>query len=291
MTRPRCILPEKTYLITRRCSERRFFLRPDAEVTRIFKYVLAIAAERHKIELHAFVAMSNHYHLVLTDRYGQLPDFEQYLNSLLARSINCFRGRWESFWDPDSYSGVELVESEDVLERIVYTVMNPVAASLVTRARRWEGATSIGMVFDEGQSIERPRGFFGKRMPKQGVLKIVPPPRSDEIAPDVLQRMINERVRKAEESRDRTNKVLGMEGVLAQHWNSSPDTFEPRRELNPRVAARRRSARIEALQRSKDWLTRYYVALARFRAGERDVEFPRGTYWMCVKLRCRSAAA
>jgi REP element-mobilizing transposase RayT len=52
-------------MITRRCSERRFFLRPDALVTQIFLYCLGTAAAMFGVQLHAFVAMSNHYHLEL----------------------------------------------------------------------------------------------------------------------------------------------------------------------------------------------------------------------------------
>jgi hypothetical protein len=61
MTVPRRVLPNRTYLITRRCSERRYFLRPDPQVTWIFEYLLALACERHGVELHGFVCMSNHY--------------------------------------------------------------------------------------------------------------------------------------------------------------------------------------------------------------------------------------
>ena len=54
-------------MITRRCSERRFFLLPEPVVTRIFEYLLGHLSELYEIEIHAYVAMSNHYHLVVTD--------------------------------------------------------------------------------------------------------------------------------------------------------------------------------------------------------------------------------
>ena len=64
MTAPRSIVPGHTYLLTRRCSERRFFLRPDERTTGIFLYCLAEAAERFGIRVLAWMAMSNHYHAV-----------------------------------------------------------------------------------------------------------------------------------------------------------------------------------------------------------------------------------
>ena len=82
---------------------------------------------------------------------------------------------------------------------------------------------------------------------------------------------------------------MGMKRVRAQGWKSSPDTFEPWRQMSPTVAGKNKWARIEALQRSKGWLVSYKDALARFVAGVRDVVWPPGTWWMCARLGCRAA--
>jgi REP element-mobilizing transposase RayT len=60
MTAPRRILAGISYLISRRCSERRFFLRPAALTNEIFQYVLAVAAKRYGVLVHAFCVLSNH---------------------------------------------------------------------------------------------------------------------------------------------------------------------------------------------------------------------------------------
>jgi hypothetical protein len=54
MTAPRQVLPGTTYLITRRCSQRQFLLRPSDVTNSIFLYVLALAAKRFGVEVHAF---------------------------------------------------------------------------------------------------------------------------------------------------------------------------------------------------------------------------------------------
>jgi hypothetical protein len=59
MTAPRQILPGKTHLVTRRCSERRFFLRPSKETNEIVRYLLAVLSQRYGIALHAFCVMSD----------------------------------------------------------------------------------------------------------------------------------------------------------------------------------------------------------------------------------------
>ena len=55
------------------------FLCPSRELNELVLYILAVAAERSGILLHAYCFMSNHLHLVLTDPRGTLPAFEQYL--------------------------------------------------------------------------------------------------------------------------------------------------------------------------------------------------------------------
>src|SRR5262245_14325995 len=117
MSLPRQIVPGRTYLLTRRCSERRFFMRPDAATSNAFIYCLAVSAERFDIDVIAFCAMTNHHHIVAVDRNGRLPDFLQYFHRIFAAHQNVLRGRWESFWAAsEAPSAVELVGLEDVLD-------------------------------------------------------------------------------------------------------------------------------------------------------------------------------
>ena len=46
MSLPRAIVPGRRYMITRRCSERRFFMRPGRETNNAFIYCLALAARK-----------------------------------------------------------------------------------------------------------------------------------------------------------------------------------------------------------------------------------------------------
>ena len=59
MTAPRQILLETTYLVTRRCTQRQFLLRPSKATNDVFLYLLAIAAQRFDIQVHAFCVLSN----------------------------------------------------------------------------------------------------------------------------------------------------------------------------------------------------------------------------------------
>jgi REP element-mobilizing transposase RayT len=260
-------------------------LRPDPEVTAIFEYLLGVLSSRHGVEIHAYVVMSNHYHLVATDTRGRLPSFQQQLNSLLARAINASRGRWESLWDRESYSAVVLLEDGDVVSKMAYTLANPVAARLVNRARQWEGATSVGVRFGRVRRVGRPRGFFTADMPEEADLVITRPTCFAELDDEELLGLVDEEVERREAESAARGPALGMARVMRQHWGDSPSSFEVRRGLRPTVAGNR-WARIEALQRSRDWLDSYAIALRRFVAGERGVAFPRGTWRMVVELGC-----
>ena len=64
----RQVLPRQFYLITRRCSQRQFLLRPDTATNNAFLYCLIAAALRCEIDVLLPCAMSNHYHAVLLVR-------------------------------------------------------------------------------------------------------------------------------------------------------------------------------------------------------------------------------
>jgi len=61
MTLPRQVVPGHGYMITRRCSERRCFLRSDDDTNDALIYCLGLAAIRANVQVKFSVAMSNHY--------------------------------------------------------------------------------------------------------------------------------------------------------------------------------------------------------------------------------------
>ncbi len=288
MTPARRILGGKSYLITRRCSERRFFLKPSKRTAGIVQYALGLYAQRHGVLIHAYCVLSNHLHLVLSDPRGHLPDFQRDLDSLIAKATNSALGRWDAFWERVSYSAVELVTPDAIFEKIVYTLANPVAAGLVRRASQWPGCWSdprnIGA---PPVTIERPGVFFDKKgyMPVSVELRLLPPPAfADD--PSFVERLLEslrdaetaEAARLAREGRT----FMGIARVLAQSFFARPAAGEPRRVLSPRIACRDERRRVEALQRLVEFQRAYREALEAWRAGVRDILFPHGTWQMRV---------
>ena len=131
--RPRQVLPRQFYLITRRCVQRQFLLRPDAATNNAFLYCLIHAALRSEIDVMLPCAMSNHYHVVIYDRVGRYPEFIEHFHKLQARSQNALHGRWENLWSSEQTCVVQLVDREAVMDKLVYTAANPVADHLVDR--------------------------------------------------------------------------------------------------------------------------------------------------------------
>jgi REP element-mobilizing transposase RayT len=286
MTAPRQILPGTVYLVTRRCVQRERLLHPSKVVNQLFGYLLAVAAKRFGIHVHAFCVLSNHFHLVLTDPEARLPAFGQYLDSLLARSINAALGRREHFWAPSSYSAVTLVDRDDVVDKTAYVLANPVAAGLVPRAREWPGLwsppASIGgmpLSFARSERFFRPNG----QMPKDAVLQLTAPP-GFESAEDFRRRVERALAAREDEAAgiDGERKFLGVERALIQATPGSRKAHEPLRGLNPRVAARDRGSRVAALMRLVEFLRSYREARSAFLAGVANVLFPAGTYLLRV---------
>jgi len=284
MTAPRQVLPGTTYLVTRRCAQRQFLLKPSRTTNEVFLYLLAIAARRFGIEVHAYCVLSNHFHLVVTDPDARLPAFHQFLDSLVARALNASLGRWEAFWAPNSFSAVALASPSDVLDKAAYVLANPVAAGLVRRCREWPGLWSAPEQIGAGALVaQRPQQFFDPKgyLPETASLELTAPPgfESAEAFRDQLAAALAEREDQAKEARQ---GVVGVEQVLAQEPTGSPASGEPRRQLNPRVAARDKWKRIEALGRLVEFLRSYRAAWAARSRGMSDAVFPPGTYLLRV---------
>ena len=98
VTVARQVVVGRTYLISRRCTQRQLLLRPDTTVEQIYLYCLGEAVQRYGITLHGFIAMSNHQHLVVRDNRPNFPEFLARLHKMIAKAMNALRGRWENFW-------------------------------------------------------------------------------------------------------------------------------------------------------------------------------------------------
>jgi len=237
--------------------------------------------------------MSNHHHTGIFDREGRYPEFLEYFHKLFAKCQNALRGRWENFWSSEQTSVVRLETDDDVVDKLVYAVTNPVKEHLVERAVDWPGVTSYrANCTGEAKVVRRPKHFFRDEgpMPERAVLRFHRPRgfagiRQEEWVGILRQKVRVRELRAAAERQAKGTRPLGARRVLAQPWYARPKSGAPRRGLNPRVAAKSTWRRIEALQRNQIFLRAYRAARALLSEGCNCAVFPVGTYWMLRFMR------
>ncbi|MGC3997726.1 MAG: hypothetical protein QM767_09610 [Anaeromyxobacter sp.] len=121
---------------------------------------------------------------------------------MVAKALNALHGRWENFWAPDSYSAVELVSPDDVVEKIAYTLANPAAAAdLVEHGREWPGIwTAPRDIGGPAKPVKRPGHYFVEEgaMPEAAELVFTVP--AGFASADDFRARVTTRVRELEEA-------------------------------------------------------------------------------------------
>lgn len=283
VTAPRYIVPGQLYLLTRRCSERRYFLKPDPLTTSMFLYALAAAAERSGIRVIAWLQMSNHYHAIVEDPHGNLPVFLCFFHKMAARSLNTRWGRSENFWSADPASVVRLVELADALDKTIYSLVNPVAADLVESLEEWPGACSFDALDGAPIDVLRPTTFYRPdgTMPEVVQLRAEAPtswPGGVDAWAAAVRAGVEARVQALGKQRRKDGRrVVGRQAVLTAHHTDCPKTVEPRCGLRPELACLDPARRVIELDALRTFREVYAVARSAFIAGMRKL-FPWGTY-------------
>lgn len=292
MTQPRCIEAGATYLLTRRTTRRHMLFRPDEQMNRIFIYALGCAARRTGIEIHAFCMMSTHLHLVVTDPRGVLPTFLQWFHRVLAMMTKAHR-RWDgNVWDTRKASVVRLETPDAIVQKIAYTISNPVTAGLVETHGDWPGAASN--VDDLGGGLldaDRPAVWLDARRdgwpPRASIRLGIPTAFADDVAAyrRTVRAVVDANERSARCSlRAAGRRAIGARRIRREHPLARVRTPERRRGIEPRFAtgSGHSAARREAVARLREFRQSYARALAAWRGGRRDVRFPPGTWAMFV---------
>jgi len=294
MARPRRIIPQAVYLITRRTLLRTFRLRPDPITNQIATYCLAWAAERASILVHSVVVMSDHVQIVLTDPLGQLPLFLRDLDRNIAKALNVSQGMRGILWDPVQTNVVRLGTLDDVVDKIAYVAANPVIHGLVARPEEWPGL----LAYEVGSPIaaKRPPVYFDPKgpSPEQAELRIVAPMGSGDQKDwmDRVRRAIADKVKAAHESmRAAGRKFPGPERVMRASIHDRAQSIEPDVHTVPVVASHDPGVRDRLLQEFRGFQVTYRAAFLAWRDGDRAAEFPFGTWGMRLHHHARVAPA
>ncbi|XYH95904.1 transposase [Sorangium sp. So ce1128] len=291
MSQPREIAPGATYLITRRIVRRHLLLRPDAAITQLLVYALAVSTRRYGIEVHALCAMSSHLHLVVTDAQGVLPRFLQFFHRIVALGTKVLR-KWEGpVWDHEATSVVRLLTRAAVVEKIAYVLANPVAAGLVQHACEWPGAKVE--VSDLGRGAlraARPAAYLdpeNPQWPEEITLLLALPPAIEQDSAETFRCQVAAELERQEAQAHAELQRRGLHFLSAERASEvSPydraTSSEALGDCNPTFAVGREQGdawRVAATA-VRAFRSLYRAALERWRAGIRSAVFPPGTWWM-----------
>lgn len=137
MGRARTILQaEYPYNISARCINREWFNLEMPRVWTIFCEELNRTALEHKLLIHSFVLMSNHYHLIASTPEANISQCMQQFNGRASRRLTRAGNRINETFAGRHFKCI-LQETNYFLSAYKYNYRNPVAAGLCDRVEQY----------------------------------------------------------------------------------------------------------------------------------------------------------
>ena len=327
-SRRRCVKKGDIVAVERRTTRRYFLLKPceAGRVKNLFWYALAVTAEKHNIEIVAAVVMSTHIHLIIIDHEARRPHFYRDFFRIFALGIKAIRGWPEEVFNKLRPTEHDLMNNDAIIKATSYLIGNPPAAGAVRFAREWPGAktrpSDLGKRFivtrrpadffealgqpsrkkaTKGQRSKRSslnRTYARRQWPETAELRLGAPKSITDAMPlEVLQQRVAKRVRDIEQAarelaKEKNLKFFGPRRAMRCKHTRRASSYEKWGSLNPHFSAAGISEDAKkansAFKAFNAFNADYDAALARWQAGDRDVLFPVGTWWMCIhhKARC-----
>lgn len=298
MTQPHIVRPDDVVFVSSRVVARFFLLRPDPKMNEAFGYLLGHYAEKYGVVLYAACLMSTHWHLVFRDRFGQRPAFLRDLNRGLANFVKVHR-KWKGAVFDNHPNQVRLLTVAAIVDKIAYTLANPVAAGAVRKASEWPGvrasACTSGSVV---ASHKRPVEYFDPKgsMPNESKLHFALPDALVDTYGETHARELLQTVAQTHESSAHTEirrdgrSFWGAERCRNVSPKHRATQSELRENVEPTFATKGGGPQVfrEAHREVKEFRAAYREALTRWRNGLRNVRFPFGTWLMRVlhKVQC-----
>lgn len=131
---PRLTLPGYAHHIIQRGNNRQPIFTSSADYQTLLD-LLDENAKKFKVALHAYVLMSNHFHLLATPQTDDgLPKMMQAVGRRYVRYFNDSQKRSGTLWE-GRYKSTLIQSERYLLACMVYIDLNPVRAGLVAQAR------------------------------------------------------------------------------------------------------------------------------------------------------------
>lgn len=274
MARPLRMFDSATYyFITDRCHEERHFLRPDPEVLEIVARALRKAIGATDVAVLGWVLMGNHWHIIVraTKEPDALPAFMQRLKSEVARAVNEHLGRQGTFW-ADRYHAIPILDESSLLERMMYVLMNPVAAGISATCAEYPGLSSL----EANVGVRAACGAVD--------VPVELPPQwagLDDAALSRQRAWMRDELRARENAVKEERRKRGLPRAKAERCLRVSPFDRPKRPARrpaPMCFAATLDVRRAFARLRSAFITAYRWASAQFRAGVLDVMFPAGAF-------------
>jgi len=117
-------------------------------------------ARRFDVDVHAYVLMPNHFHLLLTPHAEQgLPQFMQAVGRSYVRYFNNRHGRSGTLWE-GRYRGTVLQAEDWLVPTMVSMDLNPVRAGLVQKPGDWPWSSYAANAGLRNDALVTPHTLF-----------------------------------------------------------------------------------------------------------------------------------
>jgi hypothetical protein len=293
---PRYFRPNTLVEVTNTTFQNRFLTRPSEDLNDIFLGVLGLAQHKHAMPICGVVVLSSHYHLLLVPKDPEhLADFMEFLNTNLSKEIGRLHSWKGKLWH-DRYHLVPVSNEEEAqIRRLRYLLAAGVKEFLVDRVAKWPGVHSATALI-EGKALvghwynrtkeyaDHQRGEKNpdpKKHASEQRVFFSPLPCWEHLSGEAWCRSVGELVADIDEegARERLRagrKSLGVKRILAAKPTHRPGTVK--KSPRPRYHA------VTALA-FKRWrealgtvIKEFIAASTLLRGGNRDAEFPEGTF-------------
>jgi hypothetical protein len=268
-------------------------MKPEPELTSIIVGVLGRAQALYGVLIHAFVFLSNHFHMLLSARDAKLlSQFMCYVDGNIGKETGRHSGWRDRIWARRYHSMVISNEPDAQVARLKYLLSNGCKEGLVAGPQDWKGASSTqallsGEMTLEGIWIDRTKEYHAKKAGRDEIhsnvetVQLSPLPCWEDLPPEDVQRLVKELVDEVEKEtvemhEKKGTKPLGMQKVLRQHPYKRPS--RTKRSPAPYFYAATKKALLVMKEAYRLFLENYRSAAERLQAGELDVNFPEGCF-------------
>ncbi len=136
--------PGCSYFVTTKCAENRSIFQTPENIKILVDTILRYR-DQHAYQLHEFVVMPNHLHLLLTPHETtSLEKCIQFIKGASSHEIHKQRTHKLEIWQK-SFHDWTIRDESDWHEKTQYIRMNPVRAKLVDKPEDWLPSSAMGI--------------------------------------------------------------------------------------------------------------------------------------------------